>query len=230
MATPESGWEFNGAGLPPGGPALLVLDLGGVLVRLNMEAFHAAWAALGVDRRSLECFLRGPRNQDWNLGRIPAEDFPRLLRKDLGLPGWPALRLREAWCAMIGPPDEALCHLAARAHGAGLRVGLLSNTDPWHWEVARERLPFRSFDPLGLSFDLAVLKPDAAIYRQVAAAGSPELAWPDAGSILFVDDRVENLEAARECGWSCWHHNGESPRLDELEALLGLDTGEILEL
>lgn len=205
-----------------------MLDLGGVLLRLEMERFHAAWAALGVERRILERFLLGPRNRDWNLGRIPAEDFPRLMRKDLGLPGWPALRLREAWCAMIGPPNEALCHLAARAQGKGLRVGLLSNTDPWHWEAARERLPFRAFDPLGLSFDLAALKPDAAIYRQVMAAGSPELPWPDPEAILFVDDRRENLEAARQAGWSCWLHEDHAARLEDLEALLGLDAGTTL--
>jgi len=201
----------------------LLLDLGGVLVRLELASFWSAWAQLGADRRSMERFLAGPRNRDWNLGRIPAEDFPRLLRKDLGLPGWPALRLREAWNRMIGEADQAMGALASRASAAGLRVGLLSNTDPWHWDVARRRLPFHAFDPLGLSFDLAALKPDEAVYRQLLAAGSPELPRPQGRDILFVDDRRENVDAAAALGWRVWHHDAADPHLDELEALLGLE-------
>lgn len=222
--------EHIGAGLPTGGPALLLLDLGGVLVRLEHDAWFAAWSRLGAPRDTMLRFLESPRNRDWNLGRIPAEDFPRLLRKDLGLPGWPALRLREAWNAMIGEADLAVGALAARASAAGLRVGMLSNTDPWHWEAARTRLPFRHFDPLGLSFDLAALKPEAAIYQHLPAAGSPELARPRPEEILFVDDRLENLEAAQAQGWRVWHHDATAPRLDELEVLLGLDDPDTLVL
>ncbi|MDP2359994.1 MAG: HAD family phosphatase [bacterium] len=207
-----------------------MLDLGGVLVQLDEEAFQAAWTQLGVPRRKLERFLAGPRNRDWNLGRIPPEDFPRLLRRDLGLPGWPADRLRQAWNALIGEADPAVADLARRAAAGGLRVGLLSNTDPWHWEAAARQLPFREFDPLGLSFELAALKPDPAIFRNVLAAGDPELPRPRPEEILFVDDRAENLVAAAQAGFRTWHHEGGAAGLTRLETLLDLDSGGRLEI
>lgn len=207
----------------PEGPAVLLLDLGGVLVHLDEEAFQAAWARLGVTPGALARFRAGPRRRDWELGRIPAGEFPRLLRRDLGLPGWPAERLRAAWNALIGPADAAVASLARRAAAGGLRVGLLSNTDPWHWEEALGRLPFQDFDPLGLSFDLAARKPEEAVYRHVLAAGDPERPRPRPEQILFVDDKSENLEAAARSGYAVWRHDPAAPDLAGLEARLGLE-------
>jgi putative hydrolase of the HAD superfamily len=208
-----------------------LLDLGGVLVGLEPERFRAHWARLGVPADRLERFLAGDRNADWNLGRIPTEDFPRLLRRELQVIGWPAERLREAWNSLIGEPLTEMVALAADAAAAGMRVGLLSNTDPWHWETAFFRLAFRDFDPLGLSYELAALKPDPAAFRHSLAAGSAELPRPDPARTLYVDDREENLVTAASLGFQTWLHPAGQNDASALRQRLGLqDEGTILEL
>jgi FMN phosphatase YigB (HAD superfamily) len=223
--------DHAAAGASLEGPAALLFDLGGVLVQLEHEAFRAAWVRLGVPRERLERFLAGPLNRDWNLGRIPAEDFPRLLRRGLELPGWPAERLRAAWISLIGAPLQGPVELAERAARAGMRVGLLSNTDPWHWEAALGGLPRVDFDPLGLSFDLAALKPDEAAFRNCLAAGDPALPRLEPARTLFIDDNAENLAAAARLGFRTWLHSGEAaPALPLAELGLAGEKGVVLEL
>lgn len=227
-----SGFDSPAAGLPSE-PAALLLDLGGVLVGLEPERFRVHWARLGVPADRLERFLAGSCNADWNLGRLPPEEFPRLLRRHLHVVGWPAERLREAWNSLIGEPLGELVALAADAAAAGLRVGLLSNTDPWHWQTAFFRLAFRDFDPLGLSFELAALKPDPAAYRHSLAAGSPELARPDPVRTLVVDDRADNLRTAADLGFQTWLHPAGLNDATALRERLGLGQdpqGCVLEL
>lgn len=212
------------AGLPTE-PAVLLLDLGGVLVRLEHERFRAHWARLGVVPGRLERFLDGPVNRDWNLGRIPPEEFPRLLRRELPVVGWPAEHLREAWTSLIGEPLPEMVALAGDAAAAGLRVGLLSNTDPWHWETAFRRLAFREFDPLGLSFELAALKPDAAAFHHWRAAGDAQRERPEPARTLLVDDRPDNLAAAAALGYLTWLHPAGLDNAAALRERLGLADG-----
>ncbi len=225
-----SGSNPQAAGLPTE-PAALLLDLGGVLVGLEPERFRTHWSRLGVPAARVERFLAGSCNADWNLGRIPDAEFPRLLRRELQVIGWPAERLREAWNSLIGDPLPELVELARAAAGADLRVGLLSNTDPWHWATAFFRLGFRDFDPLGLSYELAALKPEPAAFRHCLAAGDPGLPRLEPARTLYVDDREENLRAAAQLGFQTWLHPSGVNDASALRQRLGLpEEGAVLEL
>lgn len=57
---------------------------------------------------------------------------------------------------------------------------------------------------LAFSAHLGVNKPDAAAYTGTLRL----LGDPDPGSVLFVDDRAENVEAARALGITAVHHTG----------------------
>ena len=61
-----------------------------------------------------------------------------------------------------------------------------------------DRLDLRSkFDGMHYAAALGCCKPDRAFYRSVEAAAdlTPE-------AIFFIDDRVDNITAARDCGWT----------------------------
>lgn len=96
-------------------------------------------------------------------------------------------------------PIAAMEGVLRSVKGAGMGVGLLSNTCHAHWDWIRRQqyrvLDF-SFDTVLLSFEVGSMKPDRKIYdAAVAAAGvSPE-------RILFLDDRQENIDAALGLGW-----------------------------
>lgn len=101
----------------------------------------------------------------------------------------------EAWTTIR--PDAAA--LLENLHSAGVRVGILSNATIDMARAARQTPWARWVSDWFFSSELGVAKPDPAIYRCVSdALGLP------AGSIVFVDDRPVNVEAARKAGWNAW--------------------------
>ncbi len=83
-----------------------------------------------------------------------------------------------------------------RAKAAGYRLVLLSNTDPERFGFAARKFPeVMFFDEYALSYELGLLKPDAAIYLEAARrAGSAP------GECVFIDDMEENVRGAEAAG------------------------------
>jgi FMN phosphatase YigB (HAD superfamily) len=120
----------------------------------------------------------------------------------------------EHFCAGTGTRPElgALCHatsniftlkqamvpLLMQLRKASHRLGILSNTCDAHWRFCEENFPQlrEFFDVHALSFQLRMMKPDAAIYAKAAQMVST---LPQ--EIFFTDDRIENVHAAVEAGW-----------------------------
>lgn len=76
------------------------------------------------------------------------------------------------------------------------RLLMLSNTNEIHFEFIWGKFEIvRHIEDRILSFELGCLKPDASIYRMAI-----DRAGVLPGEILFSDDKVENVEAAREAG------------------------------
>lgn len=78
-----------------------------------------------------------------------------------------------------------------------------------HWRIAD------AFDPLVISAEVGLLKPDPGIYQlALQALGLP------AGRVLFVDDFAENVEGARAAGLQALQFTGPQAALGALRALL----------
>lgn len=92
-------------------------------------------------------------------------------------------------------PDEEMYTLVDELKKGGVRVGMLSNI----WESLAEKVRvhglYAPFDPCLLSCEIGVEKPDLKAYSLLLDA----LALP-ASEVVFIDDRVENVAAARNCG------------------------------
>lgn len=93
--------------------------------------------------------------------------------------------------------------LIAALHAGGTRVALLSNAG---FDFAG---PFR-FSPMGqyfermfVSAEMDSIKPDAAIYREVAADLGIELE-----QMVFIDNRKVNTDAAAALGVTVHHYEG----------------------
>jgi FMN phosphatase YigB (HAD superfamily) len=186
-------------------------DLGGVLVRTchswdegcvaaglevrphpDAEHANAAWLAL-TDR--------------FGLGQlVEAEWAEELSRAWDGLYSIPEiLRIHHAWTQR---EYDGVDRLVDALHGAGVETSCLSNTNHAHWArlVHLDGEAPRAGDPEYptvhrlrghfASHLLGLAKPDPAIY------GAFEQATGRTGSsILFFDDRPENVAAARARGW-----------------------------
>lgn len=106
-------------------------------------------------------------------------------------------------------------NVLARVKAAGYTTLLLSNTDPERFGFVRRRFPeIFFFDDYVLSYELRLLKPDAAIYLEAARrAGSAP------GECVFIDDMEENVKGAVAAGLKGIHYLPETDLAAELRKL-----------
>ena len=76
-----------------------------------------------------------------------------------------------------------------------IRVGLLSNVDKRFAKLIGDLGFYQPFDPCLLSCEMGVEKPDPKIYEMLIE----RLGFP-AEEIVFIDDNVENVKAAKKLG------------------------------
>jgi HAD superfamily hydrolase (TIGR01509 family) len=98
---------------------------------------------------------------------------------------------------------------------AGIPTAILSNMARDTWELLQTR--FDGVATLTLSFAVGLVKPEQAIYFRCLEALGVE-----PGEALFVDDRRENVEAARAVGMQAIVFEDEDALAAGLERL-GLD-------
>ncbi|GAA1781522.1 HAD family phosphatase [Streptomonospora arabica] len=104
-----------------------------------------------------------------------------------------------SWLHVRGDTARVLDLLARR----GVRSALLSNAPVGIAAALRQSPVMSGFEALFFSCDLGLCKPEAAIYEHVleALGTAPE-------RTAFVDDREENVLAAKRLGISAHHYAG----------------------
>jgi HAD superfamily hydrolase (TIGR01509 family) len=95
------------------------------------------------------------------------------------------------------------------------RVYLLSNVGELHWTHLTQTY---GLDRIGhgalTSFEAGVMKPHAGIYRQAEQRFGLEPA-----TTVFIDDRAENIDAARALGWAGIVHTDRDSTVEALRRL-----------
>ncbi len=112
-------------------------------------------------------------------------------------------------------PNLEMMEWAARLHRAGIKTGILSNIgDAMELGVLGRFPALAEFSHHTFSHRLGIAKPDAEIYRHaVEGLGVP------AGEILFVDDREENILAARAAGIVAVQYSGHPGFVEEMQRI-----------
>ena len=100
---------------------------------------------------------------------------------------------------------EELWDLTLDFKSRGGRTALLSNGVPAVMDTVRSTRPLTGhFDAVVVSYEVGCVKPDPRIYQICLAQLGAH-----AVSTLFVDDRLENLEAAARLGIQTFHFLGD---------------------
>ncbi len=112
-------------------------------------------------------------------------------------------------------PNVEMMEWSARLNRAGIKTGILSNIgDAMELGVLGRFPALEEFSHHTFSHRLGIAKPDAEIYRHaIAGLGVP------AGEILFVDDREENILAARAAGMVAVQYGGHGGFVEEMRRL-----------
>lgn len=107
--------------------------------------------------------------------------------------------------------------LIAELKAAGYKLYVLSNMSLEFIEFLRKTDVYKYFDGEVVSCEEHVVKPDAEIYKCLVDRYSLS-----EQETLFIDDRKENVEAARNQGWEGFNFNPRNPEEScaELRAML----------
>ncbi|TWF75830.1 putative hydrolase of the HAD superfamily [Pseudonocardia hierapolitana] len=111
------------------------------------------------------------------------------------------------WSTLPQVSADLLTHL----QGRGVRLGVLSNAPGPLAAAVRAAQWAGGIAHLVFSAEVALAKPDPAIYAHADTVYGTE-----PGDVVFFDDRVENVEAARAHGWDAHVWAGADAALDIL--------------
>jgi putative hydrolase of the HAD superfamily len=154
---------------------------------------------------------------DYDRGRVSGEEYWRRVGGDLGVELSPERigeLVREDAMSWVRLNERMVAWLGALL-AAEIPTAILSNMARDTWELVGPRLAGVAY--LTLSFEVGAVKPEPAIYLRCLESLGVEPA-----EAFFVDDRRENVEAARELGMAAVVFEGEDALAAAVEEL-GLD-------
>ncbi len=146
----------------------------------------------------------------YDLGQLSVNDFGTEMQKLLGLPDQQWFLAR--WQRILAP-NRPTWRLTTELRKSFYPLGIISNINEMHIEYLEKTLSCGSimrFKPRIYSCREGIAKPDPDIYRIALRKANKEYPWheelmPD--ECVFIDDRLENIEAARTLGWHAIQHN-----------------------
>lgn len=202
---------------------LITFDLGGVVVRVHPTAALAA-ADAGVPWRDETHPMRLDEIDHlltvWQEGTLDDDAFFAAWADAFGgrFDANEARRISERWLA---GEIEGVYEVAAALRDRGHTLGCLSNTCNHHWRWMLdhpETFPTVAlFEHLHASHLFGIMKPRDEIYvayeRAVGASGA---------SIVFFDDRRENIDAALRRGWRAFHIDPRGDIVVQLRDCVGM--------
>lgn len=174
----------------------VIFDLGRVLVGIhsNGDKFGSLMRAMGIPPgEAFDRYRYTPEVQRHMTGELTSEEFHRAITGRFGFE-YDFTAFKAAWCDIFQPQpgmEELFGELSSR-----YPVGLLSDTDPIHWEHLQAAVPWlRAVEKPTLSFEVGYLKPHPAMFEAAAANCGKAKA-----ECLFIDDILANVDGARYSG------------------------------
>jgi len=181
---------------------VVAFDLGHVLVGVDFAAAArqiATRSALPAEQ-VLRVIQDGPLLMRYESGQINRAQFFEAVRELIGYRGSQE-EFGRAFTAIF-TPIEPMIALHGQLRRLGVPCFVLSNTNDWAVERIRQQFPFfADFDGYVLSYQHGFMKPDPRLYAVLEGiVGRP----PEC--ILYIDDRLENVQAGAARGWQVIHH------------------------
>jgi len=152
----------------------------------------------------------------FDLGKVSPREFFQAIKERLDL----SVSFDEfvpIWCNIFVEDREVTQIILSLKRK--WRLGLLSNTDPLHFNYIFSEFPvMRAFDKWILSYEVGFKKPDIQIFQKAMewASVKPE-------KILYIDDTKEYVKVAASLGIQSIHFISASQLKEELRTRLLMD-------
>ena len=178
----------------------IFFDIGGVLLNIFPDRtikYLSKISGLTEDEIT-DSFPEEAHNQ-YERGEISGTDFYKAVVNKLPTSSQiTETEFWKAWSMLVGDETEVVTIMNRLSENYA--IWLLSNTNPYHiFEEER----FKLFDKIvgGIySFEAGSRKPESAIYQKAL-----ETAGVKAEESLFIDDLIENVDAARSLNFNAIH-------------------------
>jgi putative hydrolase of the HAD superfamily len=197
----------------------VIFDLGGVLVRTeNRQPRQKLAEKYGMSYQELsDLVYRTESAKLATIGNVSAEDHQQTILKNLNLP----LDSFSAFEDEFWGGDRLDSHLVEfiQSLRGEYKTVLLSNA----WDNLRPLLKGlwkidSVFDHIFISAELGLAKPDPEIYKVVIDSLDQ-----DPSELIFIDDFIENVKAAREANLNAIHFRNRDQALADLAEYLDLE-------
>ena len=177
-------------------PQAVIFDIGNVLIEWNPERYYDSQLGEAERRRLFAEVDLHAMNEEVDAGALFRETVYDLADRT---PAW-AEQIRwwhDRWIDLASPRIDHSLALLRALRSAGVPVFALSNFGIHSFAYAETQYDFLGeFDRRYISGHMGVTKPSPEIYRRVEEdCGLPPQ------SLLFTDDRADNIAAAGARGW-----------------------------
>ena len=198
-------------------PEVVVFDLGKVLLDFDYDIAIRRFAErsdVGIDK--VRELINSSVQYDYESGKITTDEFFSYVRNGAGFQGGRSEFVD--FFSDIFSPMEMMLNFFKRVKKAGLPVCVFSNTNEIAIQFISKQYSFYDdFDFYVLSFQEKGMKPDEPIYRVVE-----KKTMKSGEAILYIDDRLENIETGNRLGWQTVLQNDEVCSIAKAEKLLGI--------
>lgn len=191
---------------------IITFDLGNVLVKVDHLQFCRRLADLaGISPQEVFAAVFGSDLEpSYDTGRLSSREFYEQIQARFRV-SLDFDRFVRWWTSIFAPLPEmaaVVTHLAQR-----YPLFLLSNTNALHFQYIQQEYPIlEKFTHYVLSFAVGHRKPEPEIYQHlIEKTGAP------AEQILFIDDKLPFVLAAREQGLQAWQFTGQDRLVQQLQ-------------
>ena len=184
-------------GAPAPGCRAVVFDLFGVLTRgQSRRGIEAMARSFGVDRSSFLSAYWAER-PDYDRGSVSGPEYWDRVARSLSrvIDRSEIERLIVLDVDSWDRPEPSMVCFAETVSRSLLAAAILSNSPPEITDRFRSYPWMAGFDRVVFSSDVGLVKPEPSIFEHVIAELSV-----DPRDAVFIDDRVENIEAAAALG------------------------------
>jgi HAD superfamily hydrolase (TIGR01509 family) len=198
-------------------PKAVVFDLGNVLLDFDYRIVSRKMREFCpiTEEELLKALNQSPLLHKYESGGLSSEQFFEEMKQACSFRG--EFREFEAIFADIFRPVPEMIDLQKALEESGIPTFLFSNTNDIAIRHIRTAYPFvRNFTGEILSYEHGAIKPQPAIYGVVE-----KLSGFEGADLLYIDDRLENIEAGRERGWQTIHHHEPADTIRRVETLVG---------
>ena len=162
--------------------------------------------------------INGPLLTAMETGQIDINVFTQSISK---LVNKPASEIKSAFLKWLKAPMPGMVELVKDLKTKGYQTACLSNTSHMHWDMMLDPTSEhylaldQIFDYPYASHIIGIMKPDSGIYDYVE-----EQTGKKPSQIMFFDDNVANIEAAKSRGWHATLITQDKPVTQQVQAQL----------